>query len=108
MFQYARGENRRLQDGAAAFIGDAQPTDQRAVAQSDLVGSVHLPDFVGLWRAMVGTGPRAATAGRRYQPRTPEPPLQRAFRRNRCRRIVPTQPHAHQASAPGWVLATQP
>ena len=46
-FQYARGENRRLQDGAAAFVRDAQPTDLRAVAQSNLVGSVHLPDVVG-------------------------------------------------------------
>jgi hypothetical protein len=48
MFQYARGENCRLQDGAAAFIRDAQPTDLFAVPQGDLVGSVHLPDFVGL------------------------------------------------------------
>jgi hypothetical protein len=107
MFQYARGENRRLQDGAAAFIRDAQPTDLLAVAQSDLVGSVHLPDFVGLWRAVVGTGLRAAAAGRRYQPRTPEPPLQRAFRRDGSRRIVPTQQHAHQARAPGGVRAAQ-
>ena len=104
-FQYARGENRRLQDGAAAFVRDAQPTDLRAILQSDLVGSVHLPDVVGLLRAAVGTGSRPTAAGRWYQARTLEPPLQRAFGWDGVGGIVPVQQHAHQARAPGRVGA---
>jgi len=68
-FQYARGGNRRLDDGAAAFVGDAQPTNLPTVLQSDLVGSVHLPHVVGLLHAVVGTRSRPAAARCRYQPR---------------------------------------
>jgi hypothetical protein len=44
-FQNPRGEDRRLQDGAGAFVDDPQPTGL-AIVQLHLVGGVHLPGLV--------------------------------------------------------------
>jgi hypothetical protein len=46
VYQCGSHGHRKKRCGAAAFIGDAQPTHLRAVLQSDLVSRVHLPDFV--------------------------------------------------------------
>src|SRR5262249_10523302 len=65
VFQKARGENRGLEDGAAAFIHEAQPAGLAAVAQGHLIGRIHLPHGVGPLRPRRRGADAAARGGRR-------------------------------------------
>jgi len=57
------GKNVGLQHGAAALIGLAQPTDQLAVRQGQLIDGIHLPDGVDGGGAVVVGGAAAARGG---------------------------------------------
>jgi len=106
VFQCARGKNRGLEDRAAAFIDDAEPADLVAVAQGDLIGSVHLPNLVRPLRSF-GLTTGTTTAWCRRQGCTPEPALERAFRRQTLLGMPPSQEDTDQASSPGGMLAAQ-
>jgi hypothetical protein len=62
--QWPWGENGRPQDGAAALIDGPQPADALPRLQADALGSVHLPDVVGLGGAGDAAGGSAADGGR--------------------------------------------
>jgi len=106
VFQCARGKNRGLEDRAATFIDDAEPTNLVAVTQRNLIGSVHLPNLMRPLRSFaLTTGTTTAWRGR--QCRTPEPALEGAFRRQPLLGMPPTQEDTDQASAPGGMLTAQ-
>jgi hypothetical protein len=106
VFQKARGENDRLQDGAAALVGDAEPADLAAVAQGHLVGGVDLPDLVGPPGAAGGAARSAARRGGR-QAGGREPALQGAL--GGCLAgVLAAQEDPNQAGPPAGVLAAQP
>jgi hypothetical protein len=107
LLQFSRGENRGLQDRAAAFIGNAQPANPLTVLQAHLLGSIHLPDFVRVLRALRILRGRTSPAWGRPQPGLLEPALQRAFGGQFLAAVRTTQKDQNQAGAPGRVFTAQ-
>jgi hypothetical protein len=73
---HTEGENAGVQEGPGVFVGHAQPADQLAGTQGDLILGIDLPGLVRFFGAAVGTGP--ASGVRRRQLGGVEPALQGA------------------------------
>jgi hypothetical protein len=97
------GKNRGLQDRAAAFIDQSQPTHALAIGQEHLVGGVHLPDLMRPTRALVGGGGPSARQGARHGGTT-KPALQGALTRRGS--VFIAQEDADQACSPGGMFLT--
>jgi hypothetical protein len=68
---HTEGENGSVQKGPAVLVGDAEPADQLAVAQANLVLGVDLPGLVRRLGAVVRAGPPPGDGGgeiRRTEP----------------------------------------
>jgi ATP-dependent phosphofructokinase / diphosphate-dependent phosphofructokinase len=100
-----RGEDDRLRDRPGALVDQAQPADQRAGPQAQLVGGIDLPDLVGGAGAAPLGGLAAAAGG--GQARLPEPAADGRLAGRVVVEALVLQPGAEQAGAPAGVLLAQ-
>lgn len=100
-FQCPWGENRRLHDGAAAFVYEAEPTYPFAIGQENPLRSIHLPNLMGPTRTIRIAG--GTSSGRSWRQRgSSKPALQRSFAAAGAEFLL--QQDANQASTPGGML----
>jgi hypothetical protein len=104
VFQSPWGENLRLQEGAGAFIDQAQPTDLRAVAQAHAFGGIDLPALMRSGGPLIGRR-CPPPFGRRTEAGAGEVALQGAFAGHAAVGVLLGQQHANQPGPPAGVLA---
>jgi hypothetical protein len=99
------GENDGPQDRPRALVHDAQPGDQLARGQAQLLDRVHLPDGVRLPRPGGRCGRPAGAGGRLAE--GAQPALQRALARQGLAREEAPQLHAQPTGTPAGVIGAE-